>query len=317
MVDFRSVWAFAAILSLSSTLGYAMDLDSGIPADQNRKLNSDQSQLQHLTFQDSESNRSTAKLLGLKAPTLSSKSLANWLDERVALIVSEKLDLDRAIIAAKGVAIYPEAGVFPDREPAVPKPTPSPTPVGSSQQASHPVVVMSNVGAAIYTFGKQKMRLLGLRTEDGVAHLLKSPHRGVIQIGEGLFLDRLLVNKENPDATSNKLKRLAVFFHEARHSDGHGKSLAFSHANCPVGHAYQGYPACDRILNGPYTVGAALIKSLTDACPDCSTKEKTTLQLLQADSLSRVLKYQLNGVDSVKSLSPLHEEIVQLISAEN
>ena len=138
--------------------------------------------------------------------------------------------------------------------------------------------------------GKQSKVLLALKKTDGSVLPLVSPHRGFIQIGEGLFLPRLRVNPAAQDLPANSVERLSTFFHESRHSDGHGKSLGFTHAICPEGHPYAGYPACDKNLNGPYTVGAQVLKTMAQACGDCSVKEKTIMKMIEADSRSRILK---------------------------
>ncbi len=292
----------------------AMSVDSGVPSDQARIIQQDQEYLRQLNFPNDSISAEARYLMGIQGQ-LSSKSLQSWLDERVSVVVSEGLDLRKSILVAPGTVTYPEAKIFPDREARVPVPAdsgpaPTPKPGNSIRTESHPVIVMANMGAAVYMMGKQSEQLLGLRLSDNSTMGIVSPHHGFIQIGEGLFMERMRVNPESAEMPANRIARLAVFFHEARHSDGHGKSLSFGHAYCPAGHAYAGYPACDRNLNGPYTVGAKMLKAMGHACTDCSVKDKTALSLMQADSMSRILKFQKDGVTPVKMWSPKFEQII-------
>jgi hypothetical protein len=84
--------------------------------------------------------------------------------------------------------------------------------------------------------------------------------------------------------------RAETLFHEARHSDGHGKTLGFLHAKCPSYHDYAGLPACDLSTNGPYTIGALMFKYIMDSTADKSTeKTKKIQQLIYLDIANRTL----------------------------
>lgn len=102
-------------------------------------------------------------------------------------------------------------------------------------------------------------------------------------------MKKYLMNKIDESAMANSLGRMAVFFHEARHSDGNGKSLGFFHAVCPSGHDFQGSYACDRNLNGPYSIGAQMMKEFIKNCDECSVSEKEQMRLRYLDSMNRVL----------------------------
>ena len=131
--------------------------------------------------------------------------------------------------------------------------------------------------------------LIGIKFR-GVGRVpITSPRTGIIQIGDGLFHDGFFREELPKDSVVRKVFRIQTFFHEARHSDGTGKSIGFLHALCPPGHAYAGVNACDRNSNGPYTVGALMIEQLEKACPNCSTLEKETLQMLKLDGRSRII----------------------------
>jgi len=288
----KAIWAVLAASMILGGRALAVGVDAGVPADQSKSIQQDQAYLKKLQYQNNEVDRETAKLLGIKGPLTADKMQA-WLNARVNTVISENLNLQASILVAPGTALYPEADVFPDVDkPQAPQPQqPSAAPrKPQSADAPKPVMVMANVGTALYMMGKQNKVLLALRKTDGSVLPLVSPHGGFIQIGEGLFLPRLRVNPAAQDLPANSVERLSTFFHESRHSDGHGKSLGFTHALCPAGHPYAGYPACDKNLNGPYTVGAQVLKTMAQACGDCSVKEKTVMKMIEADSRSRILK---------------------------
>jgi hypothetical protein len=277
------------VIFCDSNQSLAIEVDLGVPAAQGRSLSLDQTYLKKLHFQNNQNDEVTKKLLGIKS-LMTAPALQDWLDERVALVISEKMDLDQSIMVAPGVAQYPEPKTLPEPDRTTVKPKPS-----GQGDASEPVLVMSNTGAALYMMAKENKVLLALKKTSGDLLPLLSPQGGVIQIGKGLFLERFRVNREVQDHPANSLSRLSTLFHESRHSDGHGATLGFMHAICPEGHAYAGYPACDKNLNGPYTVGAQVLSSLIEACEECTTKDKAILKMIEADSRSRVLKTFQDG----------------------
>jgi hypothetical protein len=157
------------------------------------------------------------------------------------------------------------------------------------------------VGIAYYYMGKgaKNPELLGYKfTSVRGNALLKitSPRVGIVKVGEGLF--GITPYIENPASIANAWFRIATLFHEAHHSDGNGKSLGFSHAVCPEGHKYFNYNACDRETNGPYAVGAILLKQARATCmaqyaanpnSGCNPKEAEVIANLMVDSVSRIL----------------------------
>ena len=151
-------------------------------------------------------------------------------------------------------------------------------------------VVMSNLGAGMYLGGKMQNSLFALKIPGQGEIPITSPRVGIFQVGAGLFQPLLKkVGGFSIDGRANELSRLSVYFHEARHSDGNGKSLLFAHAVCPEGTVYSGYNACDKNLNGPYTIGAEFIGATLHNCTDCSESEKEALRNRQADAYSRVI----------------------------
>lgn len=294
----------------------AIEMDLAVPQSQARSLELDLGRLNQFNYLNDFTDHATALILKTKGP-ITGQVLKRWLDERVSLIVSETLDLESSIRVAPGVAIYPEPKTFPslDSPPAPPQGTPQ-TP---DQPQRKVYTVMSNMGAGLYLMAKENRVLLALKKSEGNLLPLVSPREGFIQIGEGLFLPKLRVNEQVQDAPANSVSRLSTLFHEARHSDGHGASLGFMHAICPEGHSYAGHPACDKNLNGPYSVGAQVMKTLTQACGDCSTKEKTILKMIEADSRSRILKtFKDSGgrVHQAKNWSDQPERMLSFIPAK-
>ncbi|MBU6152678.1 MAG: hypothetical protein KGP28_00120 [Bdellovibrionales bacterium] len=276
-------------ISIQFTL--AIEIDHSVPKDQARSIELDQAYLDRLQFRHNEKDEVTKNLLGIDR-AISPEVLREWLGQRVALIISERMDLEKSILVGSGRVVYPEPKTLPIPDLA----GGNPKPVGGGSGGTHdPVIVMSNTGAGLYLLGKQNGVLLVLQRTDGSLFPILSPRSGVIQIGSGLFLERMRVNPNTQDHPANSISRLSTLFHEARHSDGNGQSLGFMHAICPEGHAYAGYPACDKNLNGPYTVGAQVLNTLIAACTECGTKEKTILKTIEADSRSRVLRAFINS----------------------
>lgn len=256
-------------------------LSKRIDKDQRKTLARDLDQLKSMRF-SSAADPLTLKVMELE--DINTTSLLDWLSDRVSVVI-EDVPVDRLKLKAKRFSNYPR-----NAEPTIEKPLVAPPTSGGSKG----VTVMSNIGTALYFAGKSSQQLFTLKVKSGFlssrSYEIQSPRTGIIQIGEGLFLKKYLMNKENELAMANSLGRMAVFFHEARHSDGSGESLGFFHAVCPTGHDFAGVHACDRNLNGPYTVGAQIIKEFINNCEQCSVSEKEQMRLRYLDSLNRVLK---------------------------
>lgn len=302
-------WATTALVLFFSGRALGVELDLAVPADQARSIQNDLAVLGRLHYREGVAAQEIRKLLHIKG-AVNGSSLSNWLSERVALIVSDEMDFEHSLVVAPGKAVYPEADRFPRLD--TPKAKPESGPAPSDAPSKKPVIVMANLGSAFYLMAKQKGVLIGLRKTAGGVLPLVSPHGGFIQIGEGLFLKSFRVNPDGQDAPANSISRLSTFFHESRHSDGHGETLGFMHALCPEGHAYAGYPACDRNLNGPYTVGAQMLKTLAESCDECSVREKTILKMIEADSRSRILKSYIGKAgkpEAAKNWSDQYEKV--------
>ena len=213
--------------------------------------------------------------------------LHNWLLNRVRYIIGERYQLvESNIVFQPGK--YPSTPLpdFPEEPEATPN---KGSPNKSGDEPSSDVkTVMTNLGSALYMQGKQYNVYYGLKF-DGEVVYAKSTRVGLLQVGEGLFDPGFLLN---PDlvAPANSVSRLSTFFHEARHSDGSGKSTGFGHDLCPKGHPYFGYYACEASSNGSYTVGGLAQRNLLNNCSACSPKEKAMLTAGVADSFGRIVK---------------------------
>jgi hypothetical protein len=142
----------------------------------------------------------------------------------------------------------------------------------------------------MYLGGKMQNAVFALKIPGQGEVAITSPRAGIFQVGAGLFQPLLKKSGGTSiDGLANSLSRLSVYFHEARHSDGNGSSLLFAHAVCPEGSAYSGYNACDKNLNGPYTIGAEFTGATLHNCVSCSESEKEALRNRQADAFSRVV----------------------------
>lgn len=282
----------ADILGLGSIFGSkpidsfeGVKISDGVEEDHARKIVEDLKFIKELklsTNLDSETQTEVERIMKLRfnSQTIGS-SLFSWLKERVTYIVGEKFDLE------KNIEVVEEIQEYHDKEsPVIEKPSKEPENSGTVK------TIMSNIGSAVYFAGKDSRSLMGLKI-NGDTVPIRSPRTGVVQVGSGLF-SKTNITKDIADASIiHRLVRLETFFHEARHSDGHGKSLGFFHATCPKGHPFEGYAACDRNLNGPYSVGAAVLKALKSACEttlNCSEKEKAQMDLAIADNLDRVIR---------------------------
>jgi hypothetical protein len=246
--------------------------------------------------------------------------LQSWLESRVHYIVKDEFDVDAHASYAAQTFTYQFPNLFPDvlgvpdspAEPSTPAPetpvTPPTEPPVPPLEPLSPVapvapvvpttptfesgtaqVVMSNVGTSIYAYGKQKHQLINVEIPGVGTVSMTSPRTGILEIGPGLFPDLGDMKLQN---IALDIYRLGSLFHEARHSDGHGHTLGFMHSTCPAGHDFAGLPACDAALNGPYSVGAAVLKSMMNRCNSdatCTERSRAVLNTIYLDQANRVL----------------------------
>lgn len=223
----------------------------------------------------------TLAMLELKE--VSGTSLLGWLQERVQYIVGESFQVGESVQGSFADFTYENANEMPVLEKAVSNPT--------SQPPKYVVAV--NIGSGIYLAGKMQDTLFEAQLpglEKSVE--IRSPRTGIVQIGAGLFqplLSRYGWKGEDINTEISRYVRLGALFHEARHSDGQGKSLSFPHAVCPEGHDYAGRVVCDRSLNGAYAVGGLVERDLLQQCQNCTVAEKEAFRLYTMDSFNRII----------------------------
>lgn len=293
-----SLLAIAATVNMASATDIM--LSKSIKSDLRKKIERDLDVIENFKF-TGNANPATLKTMGLF--TLNASSATNWLNQRVNYVVSENalslfnLLVKRVVYVERENVDFPNAHIIPhSMQNEIRK-----NYVESGFNAEEGFTVMSNIGTALYVGGKNERQIYGMKISRGLLRkaekvAVTSPRAGIIQIGEGLFAPELTVNRENEGALANSIFRLGTFFHEARHSDGNGVSLGFMHSLCPAKHDYEGQPACDENLNGPYTVGALIMAEMAKTCEDsCSEKDKQTLKLMVLDSANRVMTMTKKG----------------------
>lgn len=291
-----------ATLIAAATAVNASDITiaKNIKKDLRKKIERDLSIIENFKFKG-EATPLTLNVMGLSS--LDGSTAADWLHQRVNYIISENalstfnLLFRRVVFVERSGVDFPNADIIPysmNKEIQQDIET-------DGLDAQKTFTVMANIGSALYIGGKKQRAVYGMKVSRGLFHrservAVESPRTGIIQIGEGLFAPELTINNQNPGALANSIFRLGTFFHEARHSDGNGESLGFTHTICPAGHSYAGQAACDENLNGPYTVGALMMAEMSRACENnCSEKEKQALKILVLDSASRILPVTHKG----------------------
>lgn len=234
------------------------------------------------------------ELLGTRQVTR--ESVIEWLLQRVSYVIGEGEDFQSLVIEGSGEGskyAYANPGVLPTVEipkSAPPHPVTGPAGDGFPQ---HLGVVMTNVGTNFYIHGKKDGMLMTYPFDSGEEKInieVKSPRAGILQIGAGLF--QTLMNDDDPKALSNSIYRLAILMHEARHSDGNGKTLGFPHAVCPKWSPYHDTNSCDRNADGPYAIEAYFIRAALIACQEqktCDEDEVERLSFVGVDVMQRIL----------------------------
>lgn len=283
--------SLASPLMASSSNNLGIRFARGVPDEQVDLMNRDLAILPTLSVEDND--QSATRLFNM-VPTGS--NYAAWLAQRSHFIVGQDFKADQSNIKIlRSPYQYPNS-TLPDIEQGA---TPAP--------GAQVKIVMSNLGAGLYVAAKQSNVLFGINLPGIGQVTVNTPRVGLFQIGEGQFMP-LLRRQGGTDYRSyaNSLVRLSTFMHESRHSDGNGKSLSFVHAVCRTG-TYAGYNACDYSSNGPYTVGAVFLRSVTNNCQNCSEAEKEALRNVYADSFSRIISR------SVAPASDLDAQIAQTL----
>jgi hypothetical protein len=289
---FSTLFAQNALAQAKPTIK-KLTVVQGVPFDQANALKRDLNLLKAMSF-STKTEEVSHSILGLTK--ISPDVLHDWLLDRVSYVVGEKFDVNKRLEVSTQKVLYPKIFERPDfladyivedKEEATKRlfhleeleqiTAEEKTETKEDEEKDSGVMtVMSNLGAGIYNLGKPVL----------------SPRVGIIQIGKGLFHPNLTITPDEPNNLANSINRLGTLFHEARHSDGNGKSLIFGHAICPSElKEYAGFAACDRNLNGPYSVGVATILEMTKNCKTrCSEAETEVLAMITLDSASRIIK---------------------------
>jgi hypothetical protein len=276
-------------------------LSRGIKNHLRDKIERDMNVLENLKFKTSP-EEGTLKLMGVSE--LNAQTATNWLSERVNYVIEENALSVLKLLIKKSVYVERQGVDFPNND-VLPY-SMDPKNKASLFNEEEGVVVMSNIGAGLYMAGKNESKVYGMKIsrgllKKGIRVSVESPRSGIIQIGEGLFMKEITVNNDKPESVANSINRLATFFHEARHSDGNGSSLAFAHSPCPAGHDMAGTYACDEGLNGPYTIGAVMTKEMLKSCDEtCTEREKEILKIIILDSQNRIMKTTRKGTPAVE-----------------
>jgi hypothetical protein len=291
---FLTISLISTLATITIAQANDIQLSRGIKSDLRNKIARDMETLNNLKF-SSDIEEGTLQLMGVS--DLNAQTASTWLNTRVNYIIEEnalsvvKLLLKRTIQIERQGVTYPNTDVLPY----------SSDPKNASNADDKGFVVMANVGTALYVGGKSDGNVYSLKVSRGLLKkatkvIVESPRAGIIQIGEGLFAKGLTIDTKNENSLANSINRLGTFFHEAKHSDGNGSSLGFAHTQCPAGHDYAGAYACDESLNGPYTVGAVMIKEMTKSCDEtCTAKDKEVLKMIVLDYENRIMKTTRKG----------------------
>ncbi|EPZ49822.1 hypothetical protein M902_0785 [Bacteriovorax sp. BAL6_X] len=303
------ILSFMALISITSQAAERFGgiyFDSSIPANQVFSLKEDLTYLYQSDFENLDSDFS----LFFELEEVNGPTLYNWIFNRVKYIVGQDYRIrGRNYVTKRGYEF-----------PATPLP-------GSSSfqntDAFGGVVVMSNIGAGLYLSGKKSKLLKGAKINRQKV-FATSPRVGILQIGEGLFLNSILINDEI-NSEANKIKRLGTLFHEARHSDGNSEHVGFNHHTCPEGHTLYGFSACEMYGNGSYQLEAIATKNLLANCLTCSVEDKTKLEASIADGFDRVLTVShrkseeqlLHEMESYKKVIDFYIDFMVLSPSQN
>lgn len=274
-------------------------LSAEIAQDQQQRILADLNYLADSQIRSQDPN--TTRVLGIKE--LTSETLTRWIAERISVIVSDTLDLSQVVRKLPENYLYPNPDLLPrlgtkgfSSDIAASMSRPVLEVEGKSNvikiSGGASATLMTNIGVGIYLKGKTKNVLYAMEIPGLPLIKIQSPRVGIVRVGDEYFAPSLKnfgAEEENVHTEAYIIQRLGTLFHEARHSDGHGISLGFAHAECPVGHDFEGFKACDRSQNGSYTVGALMIQAFLKTCKNCSVAEREALKLKALDSFNRVL----------------------------
>jgi hypothetical protein len=287
------------------SLSYVQALDEGIkiskrfPKHRVKKIGQD---LNYLMNMPTWKPLDEKERLLFGSDSVESQDLYKWLDSRIGFLIPKESDNRNLIVLGEDFNQYPKFDIFP-------------IDVGElflfTDNGSR--TLMSNYGVSYYFFGKRISKIVKVDLSkhfNGYHEPLSvySPRIGIISIHENIFKSNLYISPMGRKSADSIL-RISYLFHEARHSDGNGKSLGFYHMKCPPGTDYAGLLACDRSSNGSYMIGAVFLKKSLEVCADCTEEEKDSLRLHYFDSKSRVMTKAVLSPDEVEEINRLENKL--------
>lgn len=152
--------------------------------------------------------------------------------------------------------------------------------------------LMTNIGAFYSLLGQEESYKyeFKIQTSDREFNIVTdSPEIGLIQTSDLIISSRFNIDHADLKSFINSLNRLAVLFHEARHSDSTSENPGFQHVECPINHDYEGRKVCDQEFNGPNNIAFNLVKALINNCEGkCRNSQKEMLKLRILDSQYRI-----------------------------
>ncbi len=273
--------ASATMKGTPSTVLPGITYDVTVPNDQRALIEADFDTLNSLNITDS----SDAEVLGIN--DFRTATLKRWLLDRTKYIVGESYNSKVLVRVAQSNYDYGSVGIADqvnedDYDPNV-----------------RIVTLMSNLGAAKYLNGKDSSQLLSMGVNGGYISVT-TPRIGLEQLAEGHFTANRVPGTELGSLT-NRLLRLAVYFHEGRHTDGNSDNTAMPHKVCTSGTYYK-KAACEGNSNGPYAVELALLKKFPNQCRGCTYSEISTINAKIADKQSRMINPRYSDPTPVRNL---------------
>lgn len=162
----------------------------------------------------------------LKLPDTKASSLLAWLEERVKVILSDNF-------------LIKEENDEEEEE-----------------------ILAFNFGAHIFRLAKaQKVNRPAAKVPGIGLVNIDSPRVGLVQFLPTFFTPANVTLLQFND----KIKRLGVLFHEARHSDGNGENRGFPHTRCPKKEGIKkSILQCDNSVNGPNAIQALFLESVAE-----------------------------------------------------
>lgn len=162
----------------------------------------------------------------LRLPNMEGSTLLAWLEERLKIILSDNFLIKK------------------------------------EKEEEDEKILAFNFGAHVFRIAKAQKDHRPAARVPGIGLVnIDSPRAGLVQFLPSFFTP----NDFRRLQFNDKIKRLGVLFHEARHSDGNGENLGFPHIHCPKKEATKkSILQCDTSTNGPNAVQALFLRSVAE-----------------------------------------------------